>query len=69
MLRTTIIPQTQTVLLEVPKEYVGKEVEVIAIARETTSENKERTNKKASFNALSIDTKGFRFDRNDANER
>ena len=69
MVRTTIIPHSQTVILEIPKEYIGKEVEVIAFAKESNSERDEPTGKKVSFDAISIDTKGYKFDRNEANER
>ena len=34
MIRTIIIPDTQTVFFNIPKDYIGKEVEVIAFARE-----------------------------------
>jgi|GEM_PF-1203204 len=34
MIRTIIIPDTQTVFFNIPKDYIGKEVEVIAFARD-----------------------------------
>ena len=34
MIRTIITPDTQTVFFNIPKDYVGKEIEVIAFARE-----------------------------------
>lgn len=69
MIRTILIPDTQTVTFNVPKEYIGKEVEVIAFAKNEGIDNKESTGKQVSFNALSIDTKNFKFNRNEANER
>jgi hypothetical protein len=69
MIRTIITPNSQTVFFEVPKDYIGKEVEVIAFARNEEVLNKEAVEKKVSFTALSIDTKGFKFNREQANER
>ena len=34
MIRTLVIPNTQTVHFDIPKEYVGKELQVIAFAKE-----------------------------------
>jgi len=69
MVRTTITPSTQTVVFDIPKDYVGKELEVIAFAKNEGSQTKDLSTKKVSFDALSIDTKNFKFDREEANER
>lgn len=69
MIRTIVIPNTQTVTFNVPRDYIGKELEVIAFAKNEGVEAKELPKKQVSFNALSIDTKNFKFDRNEANER
>ena len=70
MIRTIVTPETQTVTFNVPQYYIGKELEVIAFTTNEglTSYNKA-ISKTASFSALSIDTKSFKFDRNEANER
>jgi len=39
MIRTILIPDTQTVTFNVPKDYIGKEVEVIVFARNEVIEN------------------------------
>ena len=69
MIRTVIIPE-QTMVnisLSVPENYIGKEMEVIAF---TKREGLEETSvKKATFNAISIDTKTFKFNRDGASER
>ncbi|MBC7411854.1 MAG: hypothetical protein H7331_05300 [Bacteroidia bacterium] len=68
MIRTIITPNTQTVFFDVPKEYVGKELEIIAFTKNDYL-NTTTHQKQVSFSALSIDTKGFKFDRDEANDR
>jgi hypothetical protein len=68
MIRTLITPSTQTVFFEVPKEYIGKELEVIAFSANDYIPT-STCNKIVSFTALSIDTSGFNFGRDEANER
>ncbi len=67
MIRTIITPDNQTVLFEIPKDYVGKEIEIIAFAKSDYTNNNLK--KLVSFNALSLNTTGYKFDRNEANER
>ena len=69
MIRTIIIPNTQTVTFNMPEDYIGKEVEVIAFTKNEGIDTKESIEKQVSFNALSIDTKNYKFNRNEANER
>lgn len=68
MIRTILIPDTQIVTFNIPEDYIGKEVEVIAFAKNEGIDTKELSKKQVSFDAVSIDTKNFRFDRNEANE-
>ena len=68
MIRTIIIPDTETAYFNVPKEYIGKELEVIAFAKNEAIEIEEPAKKQVSFSALSIDTKGFKFNRDEAND-
>ena len=69
MIRTVITPNNQTISFGIPKEYVGKQVEVIAFTEEEGFAKENPANKKVTFNALSIDTKGYKFNRDEANER
>jgi len=69
MIRTIIIPDTETAYFNVPKEYIGKELEVIAFAKNEAIEIEEPAKKQVSFSALSIEAKGFKFNRDEANER
>lgn len=69
MIRTSIIPHTQMVSFAIPLEYIGKEVEILVFAKNEGVEKKELPTKCVSFTALSLDTTGFRFNRDEANER
>jgi hypothetical protein len=69
MIRTVLVPQSQTVLFQVPKDYVGKELEVIAFTTKEAWVENTNSPKVVSFSAVSIDTKGFKFNRDEANLR
>ena len=71
MIRTTIIPEKNVVNVSfsVPENYIGKEMEVIAFTKKEGLEKPEMQRRKVSFAALSIDTKGYKFNRDEANER
>jgi hypothetical protein len=69
MIRTVITPQQQSISFDIPRDYVGKQIEVIAFAKDEGMQEKQPTSKEVSFNALSIDTKGYKFNRDEANER
>ncbi len=72
MIRTIVVPDKQemNISLFVPENYIGKEVEVIAFSKkEVVDEQRIQSAKKVTFDALSIDTLGFKFNRDEANER
>ena len=71
MIRTIVIPEKNlvNVSFSVPESYIGKEMEVIAFTKKEGLEGNKLNTKKVSFTALSIDTKGFKFNRDEANER
>jgi hypothetical protein len=71
MIRTTIVPDKKTISisLSVPENYIGKEMEIIAFTKQEGLDNVTVSEKKVSFSALSIDTLGFKFNRDEANER
>jgi hypothetical protein len=69
MIRTIITPNTQTVSFNIPQKYIGKELQVIAFEKEEGLENKAFPKKFISFDSISIDTKNFKFSRDEANER
>jgi len=69
MIRTIIIPNSRTISFDVPKKYIGKEIQVIAFEKEERKEDKHLNKKTVSFDTISIDTKKFKFNREEANER
>lgn len=69
MIRTILTPNKPIISFEIPKEYVGKRIEVIAFARDEEFVAEDVMKKKVTFNALSVDTKGYKFNREEANER
>ncbi len=68
MVRTLITPEDQDILIRVPEDYIGKQVEVIAFALEENS-NVAQVKKQSSFNAVKLNTIGYKFNREEANER
>lgn len=69
MIHTVVIPNKQTISFDIPKDYVGKQIEVIAFAKDEGIVNEKPAKKKVTFSALSIDTRGYKFNRDEANER
>jgi hypothetical protein len=69
MIRTIVTPKEQSISFNIPKDYVGREIEVIAFARGEGVTNEQPAKKKVTFNALSIDTRGYKFNRDEANGR
>lgn len=52
MTKTIITPENNSILLPVPKEYVGKKLEVLMYALEELSENRPQLNTMASFKGV-----------------
>ena len=78
MIRKIITPQERTLVLELPEEFVGKAVEVLAFEVEdedSTHEISRSTQKKSerlqqirdTFAKYRVDMSDFKFDRNEAN--
>jgi hypothetical protein len=69
MIHTIVTPLKQTISFDIPKDYVGKQIEVIAFAKGEGITKAQPAKKNVTFNALSIDTRGYKFNRDEANER
>lgn len=69
MIRTIVIPQNENLQIKIPKSYVGKEIEVIAFENGEGNASKEQISLNKTFNAISIDTRNYKFNREEANER
>ncbi|OFX28305.1 MAG: hypothetical protein A2033_18860 [Bacteroidetes bacterium GWA2_31_9] len=77
MFRQIIIPESNSFLLNLPIDFIGKQVEVIAFTVEENQILKEHSNKdkyswknaKKFFDAHRISLSNFKFNRDEANER
>jgi hypothetical protein len=69
MIRTTIIPDSDKVSISVPKDYIGKVLEIIAFTKDEGLENSKMPRRKKKFTVLHTDLKDYKFNRDEANER
>lgn len=70
MIRTVITPDNNLLSFNIPDKYIGKKLEVIAFAMDELSDDVIYTTKsQKSFSAVKLNTKGFKFNRDEANER
>lgn len=62
----------ENLFIQLPKEYLNKQVEVIAFEVENTNEKvdkKKFNDAMAFFDTLNVDMSNFKFDRDEANNR
>ena len=69
MIHTIVKPNNNTLHLPIPDNYIGRQVEVIAFMIDEGKEISSNKKKEVSFNAVKLDTRGFKFNRDEANER
>ncbi|MBN8719358.1 MAG: hypothetical protein J0H85_07940 [Sediminibacterium magnilacihabitans] len=69
MIRTIVTPHQKTISFTIPNDYIGKEIEVIVFAKSEGIIKEQPAKRKVTFDALSIDTRGYKFNRDEANER
>ncbi|MFN0176683.1 MAG: hypothetical protein ACKVU0_18725 [Saprospiraceae bacterium] len=71
MLRTIVTPDQSDfqLSLNLPADYVGKELEVIVFAKDEGVKAKPAPRKKVSFTVLKTKGIRFKFNREEANER
>jgi len=69
MIRTVVTPEDEHISILVPKTFIGKQVEVIAFTTDEGTTEEKPVQKKVSFTALSIDTRNYKFNCDEANER
>jgi hypothetical protein len=70
MIRTVITPVNNTLSFNIPDKYIGKKIEIIAFAVDEASEDViYATKNHKNFSAIKINTIGFKFNRDQANER
>lgn len=69
MIRTIVTTDKNTLILTLPDNYVGRQLEVIAFAIDEPVKQTKRPSSKDVFKALKFDTCGFKFNRDEANSR
>ena len=74
MLHQIIIPSANNHTVILPETYYGKKVMVTISALDEKEENSKVVSSKAEearvfFNSIKVDMTGFKFDREEANER
>ena len=69
MIHIVIIPNKQIISFDIPKDYVGKQIEIIAFAKGEGVAKEVPAKKNVTFTALSIDTRGYKFNMDKANFR
>jgi len=69
MIRTVITADKNVLTLPLPEDYVGKQVEVIAFTLDEGAQKQQLKKKHVTFDAVKLDTRGFKFNREEANER
>ena len=66
------VEKEEDLKIELPKEYLHKEVEITAEEVDDTAVAEKRKLAKEAidfFNSISVDMSNFKFDRDEANER
>ena len=67
-IREIIVPENNKIELTIPDNFIGKRIEVIAF--ETVDQiSDSNILKRKTFDAIKINLSGFKFNREEANER
>ncbi|RPH32189.1 MAG: hypothetical protein EHM93_10235 [Bacteroidales bacterium] len=69
MIRTVVTADKNTLILALPDSYIGRQLEIIAFAIDEPVRQTQRASAKNVFKALKFDTRGFKFNRDEANSR
>jgi len=69
MIRTIIKAEKRILEISLPLEFIGKEIEVIAFLLEEATLTSIPASSQKTFSAIRLDTRGFKFNREEANER
>lgn len=69
MIRTIITADRNKLILLLPDDFLGKQIEVIAFVIEEAKSKAAELKKTKTFSAIQLDTRGFKFNRDEANER
>ena len=69
MIRTIVTANQNNLTLTLPDDFLGKRIEVIAFVIEEAKAKTTKFKKSKTFAAVRLDTRGFKFNRDEANER
>lgn len=69
MIRTILTPDKTNLTISLPEDFLGKQIEVIAFVIDETKAKAIGDIKSKTFSAIQLDTKSFKFNREEANER
>ena len=69
MLRTIITLDKNNLTLLLPDDFLGKQIEVIAFVVDEAKAKAATFTKTKTFSAIQLDTRGYKFNRDEANER
>jgi len=72
MIRTVITTDKNFINLPIPEQYIGKKIEVIAFAIDEPAPSEDivfSDKRKKTFDSIKLNTKGFKFNRDEANQR
>ncbi len=67
-IREIFVPENNKIVLTIPDNFIGKKIEVFATEVKEKKENSKKEKKK-TFDAIKLDLTGFKFNREEANER
>ena len=66
-IREIVVPENNKIELTVPDHFIGKRIEVLAFEMEEKEDSGHL--EKKTFDALKLDLSGYKFNREEANER
>ncbi|RKR81648.1 hypothetical protein BDD43_1798 [Mucilaginibacter gracilis] len=69
MIRTEIIATSEEVSFNIPENYIGKVLEIIAFTKDEGLTDAPVIKKTPKFTVLHTDVKDYKFNRDEANER
>ena len=69
MIRTIVTADKKKLTVLLPDDFIGKQIEVIAFVIDEQDTDPRHTAKAKTFSAVQLDTRGYKFNRNLANER
>ena len=69
MIRTILTVDKNNLTLLLPDDFLGKRIEVIAFVIDEARVKAVGVGQSRTFFEISLDTKGFKFNREEANER